>query len=55
MQRVGVDTRVRMLIYFHTLEVNILELVFNIDKIGKNASLLTKQYDPQHMPLSLIL
>ena len=38
---------------FYTLEVDILELVFDIEKIAKNAGLLTKQYDPQCKSLSL--
>jgi hypothetical protein len=46
-----------MLARFHTmtLEIDISELVFDIEKIGKNVGLLTKQYDPRCKPLSLTL
>jgi Zn-dependent membrane protease YugP len=56
-QGVGAGMQVRMLARFHTvtLEIDISELVFDIEKIGKNAGLLTKQYDPRRKPLSLTL
>jgi hypothetical protein len=44
-----------MLVRFNTLQVDISKLVFDIEKIGKNAGLLTKQYDPRRKPLSLTM